>query len=1044
MTTDDEGRSPILDWTARVGGHDIHAYLEQGGYQALTAAVKKKPGRTLDLLAKSGLRGRGGDGTPTADKWLATSRAERPEKYVVVNAEGGDVLSRTGSYLLQNNPHAVIEGLVLTGLGVGSEEGLIYVHEDDEEAADALNRALEQARSRNFLGPEVLGSGRAFEIFVVTGRQRMICGEAGEHLTAYVEDRLKLHYPPGSSAAATGLTGYPVLGLSLETVVNLPLLLSLGPNWFRRRGIPDDPGTKLFTVIGPVKRPGLVEAPLGITLGELIDRYAGGLMAGDLKAVHLGGLTGGFVPADGLDIRLDFDSLAEAGINFGSGVVRVLTEDDCVVNVTADMTRWALMTFEPPLAPFQLAVNRLTRVLTAIAEGQGQQDHVRTLERLAERETYGEDCRGPRSVANTVATALAHFLDEILDHIYNQHCPAGACYVWEPPPCQAACPAYIDIPGYLTLVAHGEDEAAVRLIREENPFPWICGLICPHPCEALCPQQLLAGPISIKSLKAFTAQQTWDQTGGYPGPTPAPDTGRRVAIIGAGPAGLTAAYYLRLKGHQVTVFEALPVAGGLWSVGIPEYRLPRDIVRREIEAIERLGVEIKLNTRIGDDPTLDDLREQGYEAFFIAIGAHEGLSLGIEGEDEFEPVFDGLTFLRRVALGDKARPADKVVVVGGGNAAIDAARTAVRLGCREVTIAYRRTRNEMPAHGEEIEQAEEEGVRIHYLTIPRRVLGENGRVTGLECLRAKLGPPDESGRRRPVAVEDSAFVLEAGAIIAAISQRPDPDQLIEGSKIQLGRGKRLRVDPLTLQTAEPDVFAGGDVILGPATVIEAVALGKTAARSMDAYLRGEAPPQTPYEPRQHERPEPRIITARERANLSRPAMPVLPLATRRKSFENVELGFDEQTARLEAARCLRCDRCDGRGLCQMACAEMGTGSLRMTVTPSGRLACLDFEHPARMCIGCGSCANVCPVGNIRVEDAGGVRRVIIGPTVVSELPLIRCVSCGREYATQAYMDHLSAQDEVAQHLHPELCPECFRRERARAVAGRPYSEPEAG
>ncbi|MBU1742086.1 MAG: FAD-dependent oxidoreductase [Proteobacteria bacterium] len=1039
MTKTSPSGSPLLDGAARAGGHDINPYLEGGGYQAVAAVLEADPGRTIGILTDAGLGGRGGDGRLVADKWRAVFEAARPEKYLLANADGGDALSRIGPWLLQKNPHALIEGLLLAGLTVGSEEALVYVFEGDEAALDSLNRALEQARSRHYVGQSILGRNKTFEIFVVTGRERMICGEEGDRLADYVEQRLKLFYPPGSLAAATGLAGYPLLSGSLETWVNVPPILARGADRFRRLGRPDDPGTKLFTVVGAVNRPGLVEAPLGVGLGELIDRYAGGPAAAEIKTVHIGGLGGGFVPGDALDLSLDFDSLAEGGINFGSAVVRVLSDRTCVVDTMAEMTRWALMTFEPPLTPFHLAVNRLARVLTAIVEGEGRQDHLKTLERLAEEQAYYGQCGPNRNPAHTVSSALALFLDEILEHIYHGRCAAGDCYAWEPPPCQAACPAGIDVPGYLALIAHGRDQEAIRLIREDNPIPWICGLICPHPCESLCPQQLLRGPIAIKSLKAFAASKVLDRDG-YPEPDREPDSGHKVAIIGAGPAGLTAAYYLRLEGHQVTVFEALPVAGGLWSVGIPEYRLPRHIVRREIEAVEKLGVEIRLGVRVGEDVTLDDLRQQGYRAFFVAIGAHQGLSLGIEGEDDFEPVFDGLTFLRRVALGHRERPADKVVVIGGGNAAIDAARTAVRLGCREVTIAYRRTRHEMPAHAEEIEQAEEEGVTIQYLTVPGRVLGRAGRVTGLECLRAKLGPLDDSGRRRPVPLEGSEFVLEAGAIIAAISQQPDPQQLIQGSEIELGRGRRLRVDPMTLRTAEPDVFAGGDAVLGPATVIEAVAQGKRAARAIDAFVRGEPQPEVPAEPIRRERIEPKVVTAQERERMTRPSMPLLPLATRRKSFEAVELGFDEETARREAGRCLRCDRCDGRGLCQMACAEMGTGSLRMTVTPSGRLACLDFERPARLCIGCGSCANVCPAGNIRIEDQGGLRRVIVGGTIVSELPMIKCRGCGRYYATQAYMDHIAAREDVAEHLHPELCPECFRQERARAVAGRPFSQ----
>ena len=345
-----------------------------------------------------------------------------------------------------------------------------------------------------------------------------------------------------------------------------------------------------------------------------------------------------------------------------------------------------------------------------------------------------------RQAVNPILTSLQFFPDEYQMHTDNKTCPARVCPKLLPAPCHMACPAGIDIPSYMALVGQGRFLEALEVIRQDNPFPWVCGLICPHPCERACVRGHLDEPLNIKYLKAFVADWATNH-GEYLPLKPAPSNGRKVAIIGSGPAGMSCAHYLALKGYQVTVFEAMPEAGGLFVAGIPEYRLPREVVRKEIELIASLGVEIKTGVTVGQDVTLDELRSQGFEAFFLGIGAHLGYKLKIEGEDDFPQVFDVITFLRKVNLGDKHRPFDKVVIIGGGNAAMDAARTCVRLGCEEVHVSYRRTRREMPAHPEEVEQSLEEGVKIHFLTVPIKVGGEPGQVQVSGMSPGRVGPP---------------------------------------------------------------------------------------------------------------------------------------------------------------------------------------------------------------------------------------------------------------------------------------------------------------
>jgi len=424
----------------------------------------------------------------------------------------------------------------------------------------------------------------------------------------------------------------------------------------------------------------------------------------------------------------------------------------------------------------------------------------------------------------------------------NPSCPLGQYnIIRETPICQQTCPVGIDIRGYIGLIADGRYLEAIELIKEKNPLPAICGRVCNHPCESKCNRGKEDEPIAIDTLKRFVADYELKlrREGKLPRPKPVPRNGLgKVAIVGAGPAGLTCAHDLAKKGYECVIFEAAPVPGGMLYLGIPEYRLPRDIILEEVQAIVDLGVEIRLNTPLDKNLTIDDLLAQGYKAIFLAIGAHKGLKLGVPGEDEFEGFLDCIVFLRRVNLGDKTKPGRRVIVIGGGNSAIDAARTALRLGSDEVYILYRRSRREMPANPWEVEEAEHEGVKIHYLAAPVKIVGEGGRVRGMECIRMELGKPDASGRRRPVPIKGSEFFIEADVIVPAISQEPDLSFLHEGHGLKISRWNSFEVDPQTLQTNRPGIFAGGDAVTGPATVIEAIAAGHKAAQSIDQYIRG--------------------------------------------------------------------------------------------------------------------------------------------------------------------------------------------------------------
>ena len=485
-------------------------------------------------------------------------------------------------------------------------------------------------------------------------------------------------------------------------------------------------------------------------------------------------------------------------------------------------------------------------------------------------------------------------------------------------PCSQACPAGINIPRYLRFIAEGKPGDSVAIIREKIPFPSVCGRVCFHPCETQCQRTQLDDAISIRVLKRFASDNdtgVWKKKSKV-----APSTGKRVAVAGAGPAGLTAAYYLAKLGHSVTVFEALPEPGGMMRVGIPDYRLPKGILRAEIDEIKNVGVDIKTNVRV---ESLDELFNQGYSAIFLALGAHEGMKVGVEGEDN-PRVMDCASFLRDVNLGKEVKIGARVAVIGGGNAAIDSARVSLRLGAKKVTVVYRRTRAEMPANPEEVEAALAEGVETYFLAAPSKIYSQDGELN-LECIRMQLGEPDASGRRRPEPIKGSEFTMAFDNIIAAIGQRPEiPKQF----GLSIERGNTIQTDPNTMATSREGVFAGGDVATGPASVIEAIAAGRRGAISIDKYLGGKgiidemlAPPQG------KERP---LIRA-EKGRRVHPSE--LSVEERISSFAEVESKLSQDTAMKEAFRCLKCD-------------------LAYMVDK--------FEVDLGHCIFCGLCVEMCP------------------------------------------------------------------------------------
>jgi NADH-quinone oxidoreductase subunit F len=534
----------------------------------------------------------------------------------------------------------------------------------------------------------------------------------------------------------------------------------------------------------------------------------------------------------------------------------------------------------------------MLEILTRITNGEGELADIDRLARLGEMIKESSLCGLGQTAPNPVLSTIRYFRDEYEAHIVEKRCPANSCEALITTTCSSACPAHVNIPEYVGLIAAGRFAQALDVIRRRNPLPSVCGRACDHPCEMFCRRGDVDAPVAIRHLKRFVSDRVKDV--GHPQAWQGPRHGR-VAVIGSGPAGLTAAYFLALMGRAVKVFEALDVAGGMLAVGIPRYRLPSKALERDIEYIRRVGAEIQTGHRV---QSLQELRDAGFEAIFVAVGANQGSRLEIPGE-RTEGVQDALSFLRRASVGELTKLSGRVAVIGGGNAAIDSARTALRLGASSVTVLYRRTREEMPAIPEEIEDAVMEGVDIRYLVAPVAIEGD-GRVRAVRCTEMTLGTADESGRRRPIPKPGSELILEADHVIVAIGQAPELGFAASDDRLVVSRGL-ISTHPVTQRSGEGNVFAGGDAVTGPATVIEAIAAGQRAAQAIDVFLGGdgELPPDRGFAPRSK--------PGEAEAAVPRQPARATPPRKRKGNFDEVLKAYSLQAACTEARRCLRCD-----------------------------------------------------------------------------------------------------------------------------------------
>jgi len=891
----------------------IEEYIARGGYTGLLKCLHSMtPAQVCQDIETSGLRGRGGGGFPTGRKWKMALNSDADQKYIICNADEGDPGAFMDRAVIEGDPHRVLEGLAIGAYAIHASKAYVYIRAEYPLAVKNLTKAIEDARKLGLLGENIYGSGFDLDVIVKMGAGAFVCGEETA-LMHSIEGKRGMPKPRPPYPTVRGLFGKPTVINNVETFANVPSVLETGADNFAKIGTKNSKGTKVFALSGMVRRTGLVEIPMGTKLRQIVFDIGGGIPNGKkCKAVQIGGPSGGCIPEAHLDLECDYEALKNFGAIMGSGGLVVLDENTCMVDLAKYFMEFIQNESCGKCIPCREGTRRMLDILRAITRPRRKEEGndalfrfqgVMLLKELGEVIRKTSLCGLGQTAPNPVLSTLKWFRDEYEAHIFDRQCPSGACRELVGAPCQNGCPVGTEVWRYVAHIGRGEYEDAYRVIRSANPFPSVCSRVCDHPCEAVCRCGTTGGePIAIRTLKRFVVDNVAPSA--YKrAPAPARPGAPKVAVVGAGPSGLTAAHKLSMQGYKVTIFEKEKKPGGMLVCGIPQYRLPRTVLEKEIAALLNDNVTLKCGKALGRDFTLESLAKDGFKAVYIALGAHHSKKLGLDGE-ESEGVIPGIKFLKAHNLDGKALARGRVGIIGGGNSALDAARVAIRQkGVKSVTVFYRRTRTEMPAYAEEIAAAQEEGVKLQTLETPVGLVLQKGRLAGVRFIRNELGPRDASGRARPVPVAGSEHTVELDTLIASISEEPET-QSLEG--LTVSKRGTLVVNSETHSAGKEGIFGGGDVTTGPGTVIGAIAAGKSAAVMVDRFLTGRQlrilkrtrlpsvyvePAQTPADGGT----ETRVIPAH------------LPVKARAGNFKEVDLCVPEKRVLCEAGRCLRCD-----------------------------------------------------------------------------------------------------------------------------------------
>ena len=642
----------VLRNRGRIDPEKIDEYIAFDGYEGLAKALTEMtPERIVAEITEAGLRGRGGAGFSTGKKWDTCRRAKGTPKYLICNGDEGDPGAFMDRSVMEADPHAVLEGMIIGARAIGAEKGYIYIRHEYPLALERVGIAIRQAREYGLLGKDILGSGFDFDLEIVQGAGAFVSGEETA-LIASVEGRIAVPQQRPPFPAQKGLWGKPTTINNVETWATVPNIIRRGAKWFAGLGTEKSKGTKIFSLVGKINNTGLVEVPMGIRLRDIVYGIGGGI-PGDraFKAIQIGGPSGGCIPPSLLDITVDYESLTQAGAMMGSGGMIVMDDKTCIVDVAKYFLNFLRDESCGKCLSCREGTQRMWEILSDISSGKAGMDDLALIEELALAVKDSSLCGLGQTAANPVLSTLRHFREEYEAHIKGKKCPAMVCKEIVSSPCMYTCPIDQEASTYIALVAQKKFDKAFEIIMKDNPLPSVCGRVCHHPCEKVCRAGEMGDPISIRGLKRFVTD--WARKNGVRyRPEPVKQDRERIAIVGAGPAGLSAAYCLARKGFQPTVFEALPVPGGMLAVGIPGHRLPQDVLDDEIGRIKTAGVEIRTGLVLGKDFTIASLFRDGYRSVFCATGAGKSLSMGIPGEDA-QGVRHSLEYLRAVNLGHK-------------------------------------------------------------------------------------------------------------------------------------------------------------------------------------------------------------------------------------------------------------------------------------------------------------------------------------------------------------------------------------------------------
>ena len=887
-----------------INPEDIEEYIAVGGYQSLyKVLIDEKPELVIQEIKASRLRGRGGAGYFTGLKWESLRQAPGEEKVLICNADEGDPGAYMNRNEIEGDPHSVLEGMAIGGYVTGASLGIVYVRAEYPLAVHRLRRAVEQAEEHGLLGEDILGRKFDFHVEVVEGAGAFVCGEETA-LIASLEGKAGRPRPRPPYPAERGLDGKPTNLNNVETWCNVPAIVARGALWFAETGSPKSPGTKVFSLVGKVKNTGLVEMPLGTPLNTFVYEVGGGALdSKHVKAVQTGGPSGGCIPKEMFDAPVDYETLAQLGSIMGSGGMVVMDEDNCMVDVARYFVEFTHSESCGKCVPCRVGLEMALRILDRFTQGAASEADLATLDDLGRMIRDMSLCGLGQTAPNPVLTTVRHFRHEFEDHVRAKRCRAGVCEELALSPCENSCPLHMNIPRFLQLYKEGRIEDAFESVVLDNPLPASTGRVCQHPCENRCRRLSLDKAVNMRDVHRLIADAVYGSDLFEPmaeriASRKLPKNGLKCAVVGAGPTGLTAAFYLALLGYEVTAFDSRAEAGGMLRYALPDYRLPKRMLAREIELIRRLGVQFRFGTPVGTAVSLNDLAS-GFDAVFISIGTWKESWVYMPGT-ELRGVYPALVFLEALSKGEEVALGRRVVVVGGGNAAIDSARSAVRAGA-DVTVVYRRERKDMPAIQEETDAAEAEGVRFIFLGTPHRILGdEEGRVKAVEFRKTRLGAFDSSGRRRPVPL-DEVFRVDCDSVILAVGERVDPD-FARGSGLKIVEAGTIEVDRFSLETSRENFWAGGDVISGASNVSNAMGYGKRAVRYIDMKLMGENRMPKIFPEFRYSQTAPR-----EPGPASRQVPAELPPGERARTLEEVSLGLTPEQGLLEANRCLRCD-----------------------------------------------------------------------------------------------------------------------------------------